>query len=795
MKTIIRTILTWCVPLFLLVGVAAAQAQDIPVDTVVKRFQAHRDSSLQEKIYAHIDRTFYLTGETLWFKIYAVDGSFHKPLDLSKVAYAEILDKGNFPVLQAKIELRDGRGEGSFFLPASLMSGNYKVRIYTSWMKNFSPEYYYDETFALVNPFVSSTEERRTAQPGYTIGLFPEGGNLVAGIRSKIAFRILNGYGKGANIRGWVLKNKTDTVAAFSPEKFGIGFFFLTPAREEQYRVVLDDGTTKSKTFSFPVIHHEGFAMQVKDSAAFVRVTVNAVGASPQNIYLFAHARQSIVRAETRFVEHKAIFEIPKKQMAEGITHLTLFNSQLEPLCERLCFTFPDKRLEIDLSTDQKSYSPRKKVSVTLKTGRSGERLPSKLSMAVYKVDSLSSHEGMHIYPYLWLSSDLTGRVESPEYYFNNSSESVKGAMDNLMLTHGWRRFDWKDIVSGNIDHKFLPEIREHIVKATVRHDGKERRGVFTYFSSPGKSIRSYGAWSDNNGAVKFLLKDFYGPRKVILQTRVDSTESHTITLDEPFSSAMDREKPGPLHLNPAFTEDILSRSIAMQVQDIFSYQHDERGTAPLVDSSTFYGKPDASYYLDDYTRFPVMEEVMREYVTEVFVRKRRDGFHFIVAQKDGGVLQADPMVLLDGVPILDADHIMQVDPLRIKKLDVIQRLYYLGEASFPGIVSFITYQADLGDVELDPRSVSLNYEGLQLKREFPKPQYNAEDVDNRMPDQRYLLHWEPDISTDSHGNAVVEFFTSDVKGPHRIIVEGLNEQGYAGTRVYDFIVNSADNQ
>src|SRR5688500_829348 len=180
-----RISVAWCVWLLLFAGVAAAQDQGFPIDTLVKRFRAHRDSSLQEKIYAHLDRTFYLTGETLWFKIYTVDGSVHKPLDLSRVAYAEILDKGNFPVLQAKVGLQHGRGHGSFFLPASLMSGNYKLRIYTNWMKNFSPEFYYDETFALVNPFVPSTEDRTKPQRGYTIDLFPEGGNLVAGIRSK----------------------------------------------------------------------------------------------------------------------------------------------------------------------------------------------------------------------------------------------------------------------------------------------------------------------------------------------------------------------------------------------------------------------------------------------------------------------------------------------------------------------------------------------------------------------------------------------------------------------------------
>ena len=504
--------LIWMASLVLCMGVTHAQQQGVPVDTLVKLFSEYRENSLQEKIYAHIDRTFYLTGETLWFKIYAVDGIFHKPLDLSKVAYAEILDKANLPVLQAKISMHDGRGDGYFFLPASLMSGNYRLRIYTSWMKNFSPEFYYDEKFTLVNPFVTSSDAINKADPGYSIDFFPEGGYLVSGIRSKIAFHILNPHGRGANLRGWVLNSKNDTVVSFAGEKFGIGSFLLTPSAEEHYRVMLDHPAVKGKTFSVPGVHPAGYVMQVTDSSQFVRVLINVAGVAAQNIYLFAHARQSILRAEVKFLGGKGIFEIEKNQMPEGITHFTLFNSHLQPLCERLYFTFPNKRLDIGLSTDQENYLQRKKVSVSLRSTKAGAELPAKMSMSVYKIDSLSLREGTHVYPYLWLSSDLTGRLESPEYYFTNPTDQVRAAMDNLMLTHGWRRFDWKDILSGETSHEFLPEIREHIATVTVKQEGRERRGILTYLASPGKRVRAYGAWSDDNGEVKFPLKDFYGP-------------------------------------------------------------------------------------------------------------------------------------------------------------------------------------------------------------------------------------------------------------------------------------------
>ena len=788
----------------------ALVAQQLPVDRLIKNFQAFRDSALQEKIYAHISQKFFLTGETIWFKLYVVDGTQHRPLDLSKVAYAEILDRANLPVLQAKIKLTDGRGNGSFFLPASLSSGQYKLRIYTNWMKNFSPEFYFDEVFTLVNPFVAPEPVSKSAAT-YTVDFFPEGGNLVSGIKSKVAFRILDQAGKGADLEGWILDDRNDTITSFAAEKFGIGHFYMTPSATQRYKAVL--GEAGARSFALPKIHPSGYVMHLQDSGDFVRVAVQASGVQRENIVLFVHARQQIVQAQVRFLQGDAFFEIPKANIVEGISHFTVFNINLEPLCERLYFSYPERSLNIDVALNQKVFSPRRKVSVTLKTPSSGSTPSANLSMSVYKIDSLSNESGTHIHPYLWLTSDLTGRIESAEYYFTEPTPAVVAAMDNLMLTHGWRRFEWDDVMSGMQAIEHLPEVKEHIVTARVTKDGQPIRGVYSNLGSPGKIIRAYGSWSNDKGLVRFEIKDFYGPRRVILQVPEPAEgaanasaqaqggagtgrEGYAISVEDPFSDSMDGEKLGALEITEGSQESLVARSIAMQVQDIFYYeQSSSQVESPQVDSSAFYGKADATYYLDNYTRFPVMEEVMREYVPGVFVRKRKDGFHFIVINSvNGGVLYGDPMVLLDGVPVPDVDDIMEMNPLRIRKLEVVTRMYYLGHSTFPGIVSYTTYNGDLGGMELDPQAVSLNYEGLQLKRRFFKPEHLRQNAGDRMPDQRFLLHWEPDISVQEDGTAKVEFYTSDVPGQYRIVVEGLDQEGYAGSAIATFAVKAADN-
>ena len=763
-------------------------------------FRHYRENALQEKIYMHTDRSFYLTGETLWFKIYAVDGSHHQPLDISRVAYAEILDRHDFPVLQAKIELENGLGSGSFFLPASLTSGNYTIRVYTSWMKNFKPDFYFHQNISIVNPFIIPEEIKNTTPPIYSVAFFPEGGNLISGIESKVAFKVTGDTGQGTDAKGFVMNANGDTIASFIPTNFGLGHFTITPSHQEQYKAILEQPSGEYKTFAFPEVHPTGYAMQVLDSGEFVNVTITSNVVKAQNVYLFVHARQIMVHAEGQTLSrNKAHFVLRKSDLPGGIAHLTLFDNHLQPSCERLYFTYPRKSLEIGITANQKIFTPRKKVTVSLHTTQKGpgNATPANLSLSVYKLDSLSTPNPMSIYQYLWLGSDLTGSIESPAYYFVNEGKEVKESMDNLMLTHGWRKFSWNEVLNDSITFQFLPEVREHIVTGVITKDQKKQRGIFTYLGSPGKIIRAYGSWSNERGEVRFEIKDFYGPRRIILQTRTDSSETYAINIQNPFSRELRKERLPVFSLPEQSKDELLARSIAMQVQDIFYYeQYGNRIIPPSVDSTAFYGKADATYFLDDYTRFPVMEEVMREYVPGVFVRKRKDGFYFIVVDYvKGGVLSGDPMVLLDGVPILDVDDIMRMDPLRVKKLEVVKRPYHLGQAVFPGIISYTTYQGDLGGMQIDSRSVSLNYDGLQLKREFFSPQYTREQVNDRMPDQRLLLHWEPEITTDDKGNHQLEFYTSDVPGQYAIVVEGLNDKGYSGSNIYTFTVTPADNQ
>ncbi len=798
------------------------------IDSLVKKFKFYRSNTLQEKIFVHTDRSFYLTGETIWFKLYYVDGTLNQPLDLSKVAYVEILDKDKKALVQTKVGLEAGSGNGSLFLPASLPSGNYLIRAYTHWMRNFSPDFYFQEFVTVVNPFTRLGLKPTPETPQYDVQFFPEGGILVNGLNCKIAFRASDAQGKGIDCRGAILNDKNDTVARFRPLKFGIGNFSFTPEIEQAYKAIIRDKKNHVFTYPLPVVHDAGYTVRVTDTLTDqvkIAVQAQAVFSSPDNqfVYFLIHNREVIKVAEKHYLQStaskvikvaKTNYEfvtstllqkaqaqilIDKKVLGEGISHITVFNSDMLPVCERLYFRSPETKLQIDGKLEQPQFAARKKVSLSLLTHTPDEKPTSaNLSVAVYKIDSLQSIEPAGISSYLWLTSDLKGTIESPQYYFNSSGDTLKQATDNLMLTHGWSRFRWEDVLKPwKNSFDFIPEYRGHIITGRVINEsGGPGNGVVTYLSSPGKNVRLYPSKANENGMVQFELKDFFGTRKIIVQTNILVDSTSTIKLLNPFSESPFSLRVPEFHFPEKLRNQAVQRSLHMQVQNTFNEEKNIRYTLPPIDSSAFYGRADEHYQLDDYTRFPTMEEVLREYVPGVVVRKKNGKFRFLTLDVPGkNLFRGNPLVLLDGVPVFNIDKIMAFDPRNVKQLDVLTRRYFLGHLSFQGISSFTTYHGDMTDFEPDYRSLVLNYEGLQLHREFFSPRYETDEQrESRLPDSRSLLYWCPTLKTDAQGKQQCDFYTPDVDGKYKIVIQGITKEGAPGSTEFVFEVKSSRN-
>lgn len=779
-------LLTSMLVLFLLSGKAQV------IQEVQNSFNLYKQSALQEKIYVHTDKTTYLPGEILWFKIYCVDGNDHKPLNLSKVAYVDILDDNQNPIAQAKVLLKNGMGNGSLYIPVSVNNGNYKFRTYTNWMKNFSPEFYFEKMITLINPLKTPATAKETADT-YDVQFFPEGGNLVAGLISKVAFKAISQNGKGVNVKGAIIDQRNDTVARFKSLKFGMGSFSFTPISNNTYKAVLVINN-KALTKALPEINNAGYVMNLTDDGSGkLDLVINSNNNSSENVYLLVHTRQDVKVAESAIISNgKAHFIINKSILGDGISHLTVFNNSKQPVCERLYFKRPAYQLFIDASPDQQQYDLRKKVNISISVkNKAGNPANAEMSMAVYRIDSLQKIDNNNIFNYLWLSSELKGSIESSDYYFKNATPETDEALDNLMLTQGWRRFQWNQVIANKTpEFNFLPEYYGHIITAKIVNSetGVPAKNVITYLGIPGKRVQLYTARSDSSGRLIYYTKDFYGPNEIIAQTnqRVDSI--YRIDVISPFSEQYAKTTFPQFNFTANTFTALKEHSLGIQVLNIYSTNKIKRFYEPVIDSSAFYGKPFATYKLDDFVRFTTMEEDLREYVKEDNIVNTKGNFHIKVLSDRGFLDAGDPLVLVDGIPVFNINKIFTIDPLKVRKLEVMPNIYYYGPSVEGGIFSFTTYKGDLGGVELDPRAVVIDYEGLQLRREFYSPVYDSQDqVDSRIPDFRNLLYWSPSVTVS--GKGPVSFYTSDQPGKYVGVIQGITANGDAASQYFTFDV------
>ncbi|WPU98450.1 hypothetical protein SNE26_20710 [Mucilaginibacter sp. cycad4] len=759
-------------------------------------FNKYGQTIVQEKIFVHTDKSAYITGEILWFKVYNVDATYHKPLGLSKVVYVDVLDSKQNAIIQTKIEMKNGLGNGSVYIPVSASNGNYKLRAYTNWMKNFSPDYYFEKAITIVNPLKSPETQVKALPSDYDVQFFPEGGNLVAGINSKVAFKVTAPDGRGlSEYRGFIIDQKHDTVARFRPLKFGIGSFLFTPTGGNIYTAVIKSSGTPPVTKDLPAVNSRGYVMAVKDlGSTQVEITVKGAGFEAGELYLFAHTKQSVKLAMTAsFNSGTASFILDKAKLGEGISHLTIFNSARQPVCERLYFKRPKQNLIIEATADQASYAHRRKVSVDIVAKDFlGQVKSANLSMSVYKIDSLQNIDAGEIFSYLWLKSDLRGNIESPGYYLKDADAEADTALDNLMLTQGWRRFQWDNVLSSKTAaFSFFPEYDGHLVtgKITNTRTGGVAKDIVAYLSVPGKRVQLYAAKSDSAGRLVFNTRQLYGPGEIVVQTNSERDTAYHIDILSPFSEQYSKYPVSEFNLTGGMQNAIEEGSLGMQVQNIYLSNKIKHFYEPQVDSSGFYVSPYKTYLLDNYTRFTTMEEVLREYVREVWVNRSQKRYHIKVLN-DNGFLDGDPLVMLDDVPVFNIDKVMAIDPLKVRKLEDVPYRYYWGPSVYEGILSFTTYKGDLGGVEIDPRAVVLDYEGLQLQREFYSPVYDTEQTaKSRVPDFRNLLFWAPDINTSAPGKKQLSFYTSDQTGKYIGIVQGITAQGDAASQYFNFKV------
>ena len=435
----------------------------------------------QEKVYLHFDNTSYYQGDRIWFAGYVVSAYDNRPEVYSRTLYVELLDPGGVVVERRILPIEDGRCHGDFPLTQlPFRSGFYEVRAYTKYMLNFDergifsrvlpvfdgPQQtgdYADMRMRRYDDLKYEMKRPRTEREGkVNVRFYPEGGNLVSGLASRVAFEATDGTGQPVEVLGGRIVDRRGAVRAeFSTLYDGRGAFDYVPEEGDEAEIEIDG---RVRRFSLPAVEPQGVVLRVDNlsSADSVRFTVRRnIGLQPEvfGAAVVCGGRLRNFSILDMTVDSVLTFAVPRTGLAAGVARVVLCNSAGTVLADRLFFTRRGAAAKVNVTAGKERYDPYEKVTLAIE-GYDAGGAPLSVPVSLSVRDAESEVEGGgSIMTDLLLMSEIRGYVRRPWYYFESDDAAHREALDQLLMVQGWRRYDW-GVWSGTapFDLKYLPE-------------------------------------------------------------------------------------------------------------------------------------------------------------------------------------------------------------------------------------------------------------------------------------------------------------------------------------------------
>ncbi len=401
-----------------------------------------------ENIFIHFDKENYVAGENIWFKAYVFSGIYLSTY--SSVINVELLNDSGRVIDKKILPLIRSAAAGGFSLPGDGRQANYTVRAFTRRMMNFGNLNFYEHQLSVLNPF---SKKIAAAITDDNIFFLPEGGNLIAGIPNVIAFKSADKYGSPVESSGEISDSKGKNVATFRSVHDGMGKFNFLPLPDETYTAVCRLNG-KEVRVALPPIKMSGVGFQVQQSGNKKYIVINnekLANDAMAPAYILAVMDNIVVFKKELSAASKYISaEIPLSQLPSGILQLTLFTAQNQPIAERMVFVNNREfLLNGTFKTDVVSLKPRKKNRYSFDVG---DTLIGTFSVSVTDVNrEIVSDNKENIISRVFLTNEIKGTIFNPLYYFESADTARENHLDLVMMTNGWRRYTWDQLLNNKI--------------------------------------------------------------------------------------------------------------------------------------------------------------------------------------------------------------------------------------------------------------------------------------------------------------------------------------------------------
>lgn len=852
-----------------------------------------------EKVHLHLDKSYYVAGQTIWLRAYVVDG-MNRPSMLSKIVYVDLIDYRGQVKTKLKLPLAGGLATGDIQLPDTLREGDYWLRAYTRWMQNYPEDEFYKREIRIDNPinnnvhvsaqykYVPDTDGYRVnvlvnfrddqgnpvtntdityqikpknqkrvegmgrldqagnlpfsfignakeavqgeilfrlryrdkdifetlsfdvATGEFTVQFFPEGGELIDSLRSRVGFKALHSNGLGATISGYVLDARNARVAEFQTGHAGMGSFLLTPFTGQTYTAVINTGDGEEKRVQLPQSKPAGYIvnlMHEDNNKITVRVAASKTLVNNQRMSLVAMSNEEEVSIANFALDREfKDITILKKEFSTGVIALTLKEANI-PLAERLLFINNDDQLELMIRTNKPEYKSRERVELKL-SAVNNENVPlaGAFSLAVTDMTRLpvqDADDEPSIFSELLLKSELKGHIEQPNYYFTDTSRRKKDHLNDLLLTQGWRRLIYS---KSPPDILYQPEKNIRISGSMLLRNNPYPSGRVTLFSPQLGLVLD--TVTDSRGRFAFDNLVFSDTARFVIQGRQLKDRSNVLfQLDRIDEQVVEYIYPagGKVKFEPDLDDVKNSREelleLIRQGKITRAKMLEEvvvRGTTNpnIVTNSSRLTPMPADYLIraDRLEGHTNLAYSLSSKVPGYMILKEAEGeiTAGLLSNAKGAKTDAiSPLRLfVDGVDW--GTNLLQITVPDIAFVEILRYNHAIyGVRETGGVIAVTTRKfAGMPDYDYKPQGIVKETRvGYSVTRQFYSPDYSKSQDPQSYRDLRTTIYWNPEIYSENGIIDAIHFYTADNPGTYKAILEGIDHRGKLGRTVHLFTV------
>ncbi|MCU7614037.1 TonB-dependent receptor plug domain-containing protein [Chryseobacterium sp. GMJ5] len=643
----------------------------------------------------------------------------------------------------------------------------------------------------------------------------PEGGTFITGIEQNVAFKAIDEFEKPVDITLAVFNHKDEKITEISAYNFGMGSFYITPKNDETYYAKILKPENINSVYNFPSAKNNGIVLNLKKEKQNIILKIHS--AKDKTVLITGSFREKeIYRKSVVLNQGLNQFEITETDLPIGICRFTVSENDI-PIAERVVFANENKQMNIKITPSKKHYLPREKVMVNIETNdENGKPIPANLAVSVIddKLWTYADDRQNHIISWLLMDSELRGKIERPQFYFDKKEEKAQKSLDLVMLTNGYRYFEMIHETVKNGKYKYLPEKKNPIYGIVEDENNKPVKAEVYLVEGDSKILKQATAenglfyFSDLNRqySYRIVAKSLQPKQKITLRIlsfklNINPLAKQSLTnidLEEIVKEAEIKEKPKPV--TQGIQNIIKNQPYVTSKADTISKEKNIEEVVVLGYSSVTKAKSTSSVttieagILENKSNVSVLNTLQGQAAGIVINSSSGSpgaANNLLVRGTSSISSNSEPLYVVDGY-ISNSSEFRKLNSNNVESVVILKdaaatSIYGNRAANGAVIINSKKDRYSRLKIDITPKSyyavLSVNRDSLvtySYTKNFSYPKYESTNTAYRH-DYRETLYWNPVVETDKEGKATVEFYNSDANTAFRIITEGISSTGLTG--------------